>query len=308
MGAWGPKLYQDDIAEDIREYYKDQLRRGKTGSEITQELMKQNEYVLSDSDDAPIFWFALADTQWNLGRLEDFVKEQALYHIRDGYDVRRWEMENPKGAKERAKVLSELEHKLLSPQPAEKKVSQYKLYQCEWKEGDVYAYPLVSEYAKEKGIGGRYFLFHKIGETTYWPGHIIPIVRVKITRKSELPKDLEEFNKLEYVQTSVDRCDDSLLLVRGKSFVDGQAVVEHITDEFGFLPIYRLELLNTSKRIIPKNLIYVGNYKNAVPPQLEFVPEDISIPGFMWKFFDNIMIERYCGYNLGQYEIYSKKN
>lgn len=308
MGTWGPRLYQDDIAEEVRDYYKDQLHRGKTGKEITQELIAQNEYVLSDSDDAPVFWFALADTQWNLGRLEDFVKEQALYHIRDGYDVRRWEMENPKGAKERAKVLSELEHKLLSPQPVEKKVSQYKLYQCEWKEGDVYAYPLVSEYAKEKGLGGRYFLFHKIGETTYWPGHIIPIVRVKITRKTELPKDLEEFNKLEYVQTSVDRCDDPLLLVRGKSFVDGQAVVEHITDEFGFLPIYRLELLNTSKRIIPKNLIYVGNYKNVVPPQLEFVPEDISIPGFMWKYFDNIMIERYCGYNLGQYEIYSKKN
>lgn len=307
MGAWGPRLYQDDIAEEVRDYYKDQLHRGKTGKEITQELIAQNEYVLSDSDDAPVFWFALADTQWNLGRLEDFVKEQALYHIRDGYDVMRWEMENPKGAKERAKVLSELEHKLLSPQPVEKKVSQYKLYQCEWKEGDVYAYPLASEYAKEKGIG-RYFLFHKIGETTYWPGHIIPIVRVKITRETELPKDLEEFNKLEYVQTSVDRCDDPLLLVRGKSFVDGQAVVEHITDEFGFLPIYRLELLNTSKRIIPKNLIYVGNYKNVVPPQLEFVPEDISIPGFMWKYFDNIMIERYCGYNLGQYEFYSKKN
>ena len=51
----------------------------------------------------------------------------------------------------------------------------------------------------------------------------------------------------------------------------------------------------------------VGNYKDVRLPQLEFVPEDISIPRFVWKFFDNIMVERYCGYNLGQYEIYVKK-
>lgn len=308
MGTWGTKLYQDDLAEEIRDIYKDQLKRGKTGEQITKELLLEYQETLLDTDDAPIFWFSLADTQWELGRLEDMVKRNALYHIQDGSNLKRWEMEDSKNAPKREKVLADLKEKLLTPQPLEKKISLHKLYQCEWKEGDVYAYPLVSEYAKEKGLGDRYFLFHKIGETTYWPGHIIPIVRVKITRKTELPKDLEEFNNLEYVQTLVDRCDDPLLLVRGKSFVDGQAVVKHITDEFGFLPIYRLELLNTSKRIIPKNLIYVGNYKNVVPPQLEFVPEDISIPGFTWKSFDNIMIERYCGYNLGQYEIYSKKN
>lgn len=39
MGAWGPKLYQDDVAEDVRDYYKDQLHRGKTGKEITQDLI-----------------------------------------------------------------------------------------------------------------------------------------------------------------------------------------------------------------------------------------------------------------------------
>ena len=27
MGIWGPKLYQSDIAEEVRDYYRDQLRR-----------------------------------------------------------------------------------------------------------------------------------------------------------------------------------------------------------------------------------------------------------------------------------------
>ena len=37
MGIWGPKLYQDDFAEEIRDNYKEQLKRGKTGEQITKE-------------------------------------------------------------------------------------------------------------------------------------------------------------------------------------------------------------------------------------------------------------------------------
>ena len=81
MGTWGPKLYQNDLAEEIRDYYKDQLYQGKKGEKITQDLLKQYQYVISDTDDAPVFWFALADTQWNFGRLEDMVKEQALKQL-----------------------------------------------------------------------------------------------------------------------------------------------------------------------------------------------------------------------------------
>lgn len=305
MGTWGTKLYQDDLAEDIREEFKEQLKRGKLGKQITEELLIEYEKELLDSDEAPIFWFALADTQWEYGRLEESVKENALYYIREGGNLRHWESENPKEYKKRAMVLKELEKKLLTPQPSEKKVILRKLYKCEWNKGDVFAYKLEGEYAKAKGIEGCYFLFHKIDETIYWPGHIIPIVRVKITKKNELPKNLGEFNALEYVQTSVSRCDNQYSIVRGSCYVEGQFVKEFVKDNFGFLPTYRLELINTSKRMIPKKLIYIGNYKEVIPPSLEFVPEDISLPGFNWKFFDDNMIERYCGYNLGQYEIYA---
>lgn len=135
---------------------------------------------------------------------------------------------------------------------------------------------------------------------------MIPIVRVKITKDQELPKNAAEFDKLEYVQTAVDKNEEGVSLLRGTCFLNGNAVCEYVTDEFGFLPIYRLELINTSKKAIPEKLLYVGNFKGIHAPQLEFVPEDISLPGFLWKFFDPIMIDRYCGYNLRQYEIYKK--
>lgn len=145
MASWGPKLYQDDLAVDVRDYYKDQLKRGKTNEVVTEELIMDNEDIITDEDEAPVFWFALSDTQWNLGRLLPFVKEKALEYLKKGSNLKRWEREaiNQREYKGRAKVLQELEQRLMSQMPAEKKISQYRLYKCEWTIGDVFAYKLV---------------------------------------------------------------------------------------------------------------------------------------------------------------------
>ena len=159
MGAWGPKLYQDDIAQDVRDTYKDRLRRGKTTKEITEELIEEYSEEIEDIDDGPIFWFALADIQWDYGRLLPKVKENAIKWIEDGSDIRRWEEEGTaKEVKVRKEVLEKLKNKLKSPMPEEKKVSQYRLYKCQWKIGDVYAYKMNSEYAKERGLYGMNYV------------------------------------------------------------------------------------------------------------------------------------------------------
>ena len=307
MGTWGPKLYQDDLAESIRNTYKDQLKRGKIGVEITDELLKTYEMELLDSDDAPIFWFALADTQWNLGRLEERVKKQALYYLNKGDDLLRWKYENEKNYKKREEVLIELTNKLLSPQPEEKKIAQYKLYKCQWEIGDVYAYELLSEHAKEKNLYGEYFLFHKVGERMWWPGHIVPIVRVKITKNKRLPKNVEEFDKLEYVQTGVKSLSNSIVPIRGVSLVNGKEVDVLVPDECGILPCFRLTIISTSKRIIPKTLLYAGNYKNVLTPPIEFIfDEEIEFPSYDWKSLENQLINRYFGYNLRESKVYKK--
>ncbi len=120
MGAWGPKLYQDDVALDVKDSFDD-LRRGKTVQQITNQLIDDYSSELDDASVAPTFWFALADTQWNLGRLMPEVRDQALAWIEKGGDLFIWKEENPKGAIVREKVLKELQQKLNSPQPPEKK-------------------------------------------------------------------------------------------------------------------------------------------------------------------------------------------
>lgn len=312
MGTWGPKLYQDDLAEDIRDYYKDQLHRGKKGIDITQELLVQYQIEISDSEETSVFWFALADTQWNLGRLEDKVKETALKHILFGYDLERWKIENPKMAEAREQTIEELRQKLLSPQPPEKKVTQYKIYRCEWKYGDVFAYQLESDLAKERGLYGRYFLIQKVDEGIWHPGHIVPIVYVKITSDTNLPSNVEEYNQLEYVQTGFTKYEDRFLPIdmrRPQEDIAEKSKIYYQVDEYGFLPQYRAELLNTSKKVIPTKLIYVGNFVNAVCPKKEFIPHSKEyVVAVSWKQFDETfeteMIKRYCGHNLREYTIY----
>ena len=90
MGAWGTSLYSNDLACDIRGDYLDELKRGETNEEATLKLIKKNLCNMVDGEDEPLFWFALADTQWNYGRLLQNVKDKALLFIESDKESERW--------------------------------------------------------------------------------------------------------------------------------------------------------------------------------------------------------------------------
>ena len=64
---------------------------------------------------------------------------------------------------------------------------------------------MEGEEAKKRNLYGRFFLIQKVSEGTWYPGHIIPIVYVKITKDEKLPSNLSEYNALEFVQTGFTR-------------------------------------------------------------------------------------------------------
>lgn len=145
MGAWGAGLYQDDVTQDIRNEYVNRLRVGYTNEEATDELIEYYGYLIEDEDDGPLFWFALADTQWKYGRLMKKVKEEAIKHIKSGKNLERWKEENIKLYSKRQNVLEELEVKLNSQQPSEKKVSKLTIDKSPWEVGDVLLYKIKSD-------------------------------------------------------------------------------------------------------------------------------------------------------------------
>lgn len=283
MAIGGPGLYQNDIGDDIKALYPDRLRRGKTSAEITAELMELYREALADPDDAVAFWLALADIEWEHGRLLPDVQSKALMYLESGGDLPRWQRESPRHARKRRAVLDKLLAKLQTPQPPEKKIPRYRLYQCRWENGDVFSFRLESDYARELDLYGRHLLIRKVDESLWHPGHITPVVYVKLTDGAELPASVEEYDKLEYVKIAA--------------------------TAYGLLSEYRVELITTSAKVIPPKLTYLGNFRDARPPVDEFVPHTkVNLTSIFWKDFEAALLKRYWGHNLRNYKIYLEQD
>lgn len=254
MGAWGPGLYQDDIAEDVKTEYVNLLRVGKTNQEATEKMIEDNQMIIDDFDSAPIFWFALADTQWKLGRLLPNVKDKALMYLENADDLKKWETENRASYKYRKKVLDELFRRLNSSMPTFKKISLYKYFKCSWNVGDTYAFRLEGEHAKQNNLFGHYLIIHKIDEYHWKKGNefdTFPIVYTKITKTAKLPNTLDKLNN---------DCD----------FV-----------RYVYCPgtgLYKYKTINdTNSSMILKKLIFIGNFALERPKD-EYNENDIGFP------------------------------
>ncbi len=273
MGTWGPGLYSDDVACDVKEYYMNCLREEMSGEQAEAATVSYFKDELSDSDDGPIVVLSLAETAWRTGRLSEVLKKAAIDIIDKGEGLERWEAEGKQLLKKRQAVLIKLREKLLSPQPPEKKVYKHRIYKCEWKIGDVYAYRFESEIAKEKGYYGRYLLIQKVDEGSWYPGHVVPIVYFRITKDTSLPS-IDDIKSIECLKIAV-----------------GEKISQKNYD-------YRGKLVNSSKKIIPKSLIYIGN-ANIINPEQEFQhTNDISYFNFSWNNIEKSVIESNELFNL----------
>lgn len=311
MGFWGYKLYENDIALDVKDEFIELLKKGMDCVSATKQMIEGNAGLLQDEEDCPVFWFALADTQWDYGILLDEVKQQAIQQIDSGTDLKVWETASPSDYNKRKTVLLKLREKLLSTQPDKKKIRTSRLFRCDWKLGDVFAYQLRSEKAKELGVYGCYLLLQKVDEGTWHPGHVVPIVYAKITSDNTLPTSVEEYNRLSYVQIFFTRYENRLYPFSSREEYERHLKQKYEVDEYGFLPQYRVLLITTSKRVIPKDLIYVGNYISAKMPEKEFIPHTkLNISYISWKCKEDTIeteiLRRYCLYNLRQCEVYQK--
>jgi hypothetical protein len=115
MAASGVGLFHDDVAADVRREYLDLLAKGVEDAEAFSTLVRDWKESISDTDDGPVFWLALAATQWEYGRLHPRAKAEALKVIDHGKGLDRWE--DAGLAKKRQAVLAQLKKKLDAPPP-----------------------------------------------------------------------------------------------------------------------------------------------------------------------------------------------
>ena len=115
MTASGVGLFHDDVAADVRREYLDLLASGASDADAFGTMLREWKESIADYDDGPVFWLALAATQWEYGRLNPRAKSQALKIIDQGKGLDRWA--DAGLAKKRRAVLTQLKNKLLAPPP-----------------------------------------------------------------------------------------------------------------------------------------------------------------------------------------------
>lgn len=71
----------------------------------------------------------------------------------------------------------------------------------------------------------------------------------------------------------------------------------------GMIPIYRSSICTSSKRSIPKKLIYIGNFPGIIPPADEILGyKDAYMIGPWWHNFEEAIIDDYFIYNKGEFK------
>lgn len=109
MGAWGTKLYDNDVALDVKGIYKDKYNKSKDGVTLTKEVFSECSDLLTDIEDGPIVFLALADLQMKDKILIEDVKNGALKAMI--VDLENWKG-NEEDYKARKKELDKLKTKL----------------------------------------------------------------------------------------------------------------------------------------------------------------------------------------------------
>lgn len=144
MGTWGPGLWSDDTAADVRTCYREALEDGLGDDEATTLVLTGFAAELGDEDSAGVVWLALAVSQHLAGRLSAHVRDQALAVIDSGADARRWEHAVPRLRARRAEVLARVRDQLAGPQPAPKPIRRPPRQVTSLAPGDILAYQAAS--------------------------------------------------------------------------------------------------------------------------------------------------------------------
>lgn len=120
MGAWGTGIRQDDVVLDVVGTFEDHLKAGRSVAEATAAVKAQCAGSLSDADEGPLIWIAIAEVQWTYGQLDP----QVLKHVQDDFASERgldlWR-EDARVLSRRIAVLEKFIARISAPNPRPKK-------------------------------------------------------------------------------------------------------------------------------------------------------------------------------------------
>ena len=177
MGVWNAGLFSNDTTCDVKDTYIKLLEQQFNNEDAYQKTFEEYEDLMG-TDEEPLFWYALADTQWNAGCLLVEVKNTALKFIAIKGGSSLWEGNSQK-ILSWEHALQKLKEKIESPMPPKKIFKKPVDFERNpWDIGDVYAYQFHTKKSMEHSLSGKYILFQKIGNVEYYEGIAYSVIQV----------------------------------------------------------------------------------------------------------------------------------
>ena len=177
MGTWNAGLFSNDITCDVKDTYMKFLEQQWGNQKAYQKTREEYEELIGTDEEA-LFWYALADTQWNVGRLIPEVKSNALAQIAQKGGCLLWGEDKRKLAKWEH-TLQKLKDKMESPMPPEKAIKKPAEFDRHpWNIGDIYAYQFHTNISEEEGLLGKYIVFQKVGDVEWCDNMIFSAVQI----------------------------------------------------------------------------------------------------------------------------------
>ena len=206
MGAWGTGISSNDTYADIYEQFFDLYNDGLSVSEITKRLIDENQETINIEEDAPNFWFAIANAQWECKALEKEVLLKVEHIINSGEDIRIWkELDaSPTDLKTREKVLNKFLSKLQTEKDKPRKRTKKKLYNSIFKKGDCLVYKMdngnyggafVLTDEQETEVGTNYIAITTIDKSDKPSIEDFKVADVYVKRVNEISFKGTEMNK-----------------------------------------------------------------------------------------------------------------
>lgn len=187
MSTWSTGVYDSDTSSEVKDFYRECLQNQMDSLEAENAVIQRFFSELSDEDDRIQVILALANMEWDYGRLSDKIRDEALQIINDGADVLQWNEVDERFGKKRNAVLTRLKDKLSSQQPKEKKVRRPTVFQCSWNIGDVYAVQMKSEYARQKQLYDSWLVLQNVNQADNLKDGLSPVVTIRFAASIETP-------------------------------------------------------------------------------------------------------------------------
>jgi hypothetical protein len=195
VASWGTAIFSDDLAADIRGYWRDGIIDGEDPADVTRQLVNRYASEGGDPDERIVFWLALAAAQMETGRLDPAVRDHALALIDAGGDVARWREQDESLARQREKALVRLAEKLRGPQPKPKRIRRTSPPALRFDVGDAVHLRM--------GDGWTNLIAIVIANTDGYPrGNIDPVVELVIWEEDR-PPTATELSQLPCVLTEI---------------------------------------------------------------------------------------------------------